>query len=122
MGMEAIWANCGRIAAAARAGFQAIGLDIFPVQPNNALTVAKMPANIDSSALLGKLEKQYGLKLANGQDTLKGKILRLALMGYIDQFDILAAISGVELVLHELGHSVEVGKGVAAAQKVFAGV
>jgi aspartate aminotransferase-like enzyme len=70
--------------------------------------------------LLGKLEKQYGLKLANGQDNLKGKIIRLAHMGYIDQFDVLAALSGVELVLQEMGHPLEPGKGVAAAQKVFA--
>ena len=64
-------------------------------------------------ALLGKLEKQYGLKLANGQDALKGKIIRLAHMGYIDQFDILAAIAGVELVLKEMGHPVELGAGLA---------
>jgi len=91
------------------------------VQPNTALTVVKMPPNIDSTALLGKLEKQYGLKLANGQDSLKGKIIRLAHMGYIDQFDILAAIAGVELVLKEIGHPVELGAGLAAAQRVFAG-
>jgi aspartate aminotransferase-like enzyme len=97
-----------------------MGLQLFSNPPNNALTVAKMPANIDSTVLLGKLEKQYGLKLANGQDNLKGKIIRLAHMGYIDQFDVLAALSGVELVLLEMGHALEPGKGVAAAQKVFA--
>jgi len=120
-GIENIWARQARYAAAARAGFQALGLDIFPTQPNTALTVAKMPPGIDSSALLGKLEKQYGLKLANGQDDLKGKIIRLAHMGYIDQFDILAAIAGIELVLIEMGHAIEPGKGLAAAQRVFAG-
>ena len=119
-GIENIWATQARNAAAARAGLQALGLKIFPVRPNNALTVGEMPAGIDSSALLAKLEKQYGLKLANGQDQLKGKIIRLAHMGYIDQFDILAAISGIELALAELGHAVEPGKGVAAAQRVFA--
>jgi aspartate aminotransferase-like enzyme len=51
---------------------------------------------------------------------LKGKIIRLAHMGYIDQFDVLAALAGVELVLLEMGHPVEPGKGVAAAQKVLA--
>jgi aspartate aminotransferase-like enzyme len=71
--------------------------------------------------LLKRLEKQYALKLANGQDTLKGKIIRLAHMGYIDQFDILAAISGIELVLQEMGHRFELGAGVAAAQRVLAG-
>lgn len=120
-GMENIWARQTKYAQAARAGFQAIGLDVFPSQPNTALTVVRTPAGIDSSAVLSKLEKQYGLKLANGQDALKGKIIRLAHMGYIDLFDILAAIAGVELVLHEMGNPIEVGKGVAAVQRVFAG-
>jgi aspartate aminotransferase-like enzyme len=120
-GIETIWATQARNAAAARAGFQAMGLELFANPPNNALTVVKMPPNIDSTVLLGKLEKQYGIKLANGQDTLKGKIIRLAHMGYIDQFDVLAGLSGVELVLREMGHPVEPGKGVAAAQKVLAG-
>jgi aspartate aminotransferase-like enzyme len=95
---------------------------VCPVRPNNALTVGEMPQGIDSSVLLTKLEKQYGMKLANGQDTLKGKIIRLAHMGYIDQFDIIAALSGIELVLGEMGHAVDPGKGVAAAQRVFAEV
>ena len=79
-----------------------------------------MPSGIDSSALLARLEKQYGMKLANGQDQLKGKIIRLAHMGYIDQFDVLSALAGVELVLREMGHAAEPGAGMAAAQKVLA--
>jgi aspartate aminotransferase-like enzyme len=119
-GIENIWATQARNAEAARAGFAALGLKLFADPPNNALTAVAMPEGIDSTVLLGKLEKQYGLKLANGQDTLKGKIIRLAHMGYIDQFDILAALSGIELVLAEMGYPVEAGKGVAAAQKVLA--
>ncbi|HYV37161.1 MAG TPA: alanine--glyoxylate aminotransferase family protein [Gemmataceae bacterium] len=119
-GIENIWATQARNAAAARAAFQALGLKIFPVRPNNALTVGEMPPGIDSSVLLGKLEKQYGLKLANGQDTLKGKVIRLAHMGHIDQFDIITAISGLELALAQMGHKVEPGAGVAAAQRVWA--
>jgi serine---pyruvate transaminase len=119
-GIEKIWARQARTAAAARAGFQALGLDLFPTQPNNALTVVKTPPKIDSSKLLEKLEKQYGMKLANGQDDLKGKIIRLAHMGHIDQFDVLSAIAGVELVLQEMGHPIEPGKGLAAAQRVLA--
>ncbi|MBI3822327.1 MAG: alanine--glyoxylate aminotransferase family protein [Planctomycetes bacterium] len=119
-GIENIWARQRRFSEAARAGFAAMGLESFAAQPNVALTVVKMPANIDSSVLLGKLEKQYGLKLANGQDNLKGKIIRLAHMGHIDQFDILSALAGVELVLIEMGHAIEPGVGVTAAQRVFA--
>jgi aspartate aminotransferase-like enzyme len=119
-GIENIWARQARTAAAARAGFQALGLELFASRPADGLTAVKMPAGIDSTVLLGKLEKQYGMKLANGQDQLKGKIIRLAHMGYIDQFDVLAALAGIELVLQEMGYAVEPGKGVAAAQKVLA--
>ena len=119
-GLENLLAKQARNAAAARAGMLALGLEIFPSPPNNALTVAKMPPGLDSTAVLSKLEKQYGFKLSNGQDNLKGKIIRLAHMGHIDQFDILAALSGLELVLKEMGQPIEPGKAVAAAQRVWA--
>src|SRR5437870_3970146 len=119
-GIETQWARQARTAAAARAGFQALGLELFACRPADGLTVVKVPPGIDSTVLLGKLEKQYGMKLANGQDELKGKVIRLAHMGYIDQFDVLAAIAGVELVLQEMGHPVEAGKGLGAAQRILA--
>jgi aspartate aminotransferase-like enzyme len=119
-GIENVWARQSRHAAAARAGFQALGLELFASQPADGLTVVKVPANLDGLVVLNKLEKQYGLKFAGGQDQLKGKILRLAHMGYIDQFDILAGLAGLELVLLEMGYPVEPGRGVAAAQRVLA--
>jgi aspartate aminotransferase-like enzyme len=120
-GIENIWAEQARNAAAARAGFRAMGLELFAAQPAGGLTVAKVPPGIDGQELLNRLEQQYGLKLAGGQDGLKGKIIRLAHMGYIDQFDVLAALAGVELVLKEMGFPVEPGRGLAAAQQVWAG-
>jgi aspartate aminotransferase-like enzyme len=119
-GIENIWKMQALNSAAARAGFQAMGLEPFAARPAAGLTTVKMPAGIDSTVLLGKLEKQYGMKLANGQDELKGKIIRLAHMGHIDQFDVIGALSGIELVLAEMGHKLEPGAGVAAAQKVWA--
>jgi aspartate aminotransferase-like enzyme len=119
-GLDIMLARQGRVAAAARAGFQAMGLQLFASQPAGGLTVVKVPDGIDGGMLLSKLEKQYGLKLAGGQDTMKGKIFRLAHMGYIDQFDVLAGLAGVELVLIEMGFKLEAGRGVAAAQQVLA--
>lgn len=119
-GIENIWKRQATNAAAARAGFQAMGLELFAARPAEGLTVVKVPDELDGVAMLSKLEKQYGLKLAGGQDHLKGKIIRLAHMGYIDQFDVLAALAGVELVLLQMGHPVEPGRGLAAAQQVFA--
>ncbi len=119
-GIENTWALTARMASAARAGMQAMGLEIFPIRPADGLTVAKLPAGIDGTAVTNKLEKQYGMKIAGGQDQLKGKIIRLAHMGYMDQFDVLAALAGLELVLLEMGHPLEPGAGLAAAQGIFA--
>jgi len=118
-GIENIWARHARIARAARAGAKAMGLELFADPPADGLTVIQVPSGVDGTAILGKLEKQYGLKLANGQDTLKGKIWRLAHMGYMDQFDMLAALSGLELVLHEAGHRIQLGIGLTAAQQAL---
>lgn len=119
-GIENIWARHGRMARAARAATKAMGLELFADPPADGLTVIQVPSGMDGTSILGKLEKQYGLKLANGQDTLKGKIWRLAHMGYMDQFDLMAAISGLELVLLESGHRFSPGAGVAAAQQELA--
>jgi len=119
-GIEQIWARQALNARAARTGFQAMGLELFASRPTDGLTVVRVPEEIDGVVLLNKLEKQYGLKLAGGQDHLKGKIIRLAHMGYIDQFDVLSALAGVELVLIEMGYGIEPGAGLAAAQSIFA--
>jgi aspartate aminotransferase-like enzyme len=120
-GIENLWARHAKIAAACRAGVKAMGLEVFAERPNNALTVITVPAGIDGSATLKKLEKQYGYKLADGQDTLKGKIWRLSHMGYTDAFEVLGALSAIELVLLESGFKLEAGAGVAAFQKAYAG-
>jgi aspartate aminotransferase-like enzyme len=119
-GIENAWARHARMAAAARAGATAMGLELLAKRPAEGLTVMKVPAGLDGKAVLQKLEKKYGVRLADGQDTLKGKIWRLAHMGYHDPFDVLAGLSALELVLLEQGYSLEPGAGVAAAQRVLA--
>ncbi len=119
-GIENIWARHALMAAAARAAVKAMGLTNFAEQPNNALTVIAVPSGIDGNATLKKLEKQYGYKLANGQDDMKGKIWRLSHMGYCDPFEVLGALSALELVLLEQGFKLEPGAGLAAAQKSLA--
>lgn len=120
-GIENLWARHAKLAQATRAGVQALGLSLFAERPNNALTVIAVPEGIDGSGVLKKLEKQHGFKLADGQDTMKGKIWRLSHMGYTDAFEVLGAIAALELVLAESGYTFEIGAGVAAFQKAYAG-
>ena len=119
-GIENLWARHAKIAAACRAGVQAMGLEVFAERPNNALTVIAVPPGIDGTATLKKLEKQYGYKLADGQDSMKGKIWRLSHMGYTDAFEVLGALAALELVLIDGGCKLEPGAGVAAFQRSYA--
>jgi aspartate aminotransferase-like enzyme len=119
-GIENLWARHARIAAACRAGVKAMGLEVFAERPNNALTVITVPPGVDGSGTLKKLEKGYGFKLADGQDTLKGKIWRLSHMGYTDAFEVLGAVGALELVLLESGYKLDPGAGVAAFQRAYA--
>lgn len=85
------------------------------------MTVITVPPGVDGNELLKNLEKKYGYKLANGQDTLKGKIWRLSHMGYCDVFDVMGALSALELALLDAGFKLQPGFGVAAGQRVLAG-
>jgi aspartate aminotransferase-like enzyme len=119
-GIENLWARHAKMGAVARAAVKAMGLENFAERPNNALTVVTVPAGIDGNELLKNLEKKYGYKFANGQDNLKGKIWRLSHMGYCDAFDVIGAISALELALLDAGFKLEPGAGVAAAQRALA--
>jgi aspartate aminotransferase-like enzyme len=60
-----------------------------------------------------------GVTLAGGQDQWKGKIVRIAHLGYIDSFDIIIAISALKMALKKMGHDVALGKWVTAAQEIL---
>jgi aspartate aminotransferase-like enzyme len=116
-GIENTWARHARMGKACRAGLSAMNLQLLAEDPVDGLTVAWVPAGVDGTEILTRLEKGYGVKVAGGQDSLKGKIIRVAHMGYMDMFDVLTAVSAIEMVLVEMGHKLEPGAGIAAAQK-----
>ncbi|MDR3111264.1 MAG: alanine--glyoxylate aminotransferase family protein [Planctomycetaceae bacterium] len=121
-GIENVWQRTSNLATATRNGFETAGLQIFPKQPSDAMTVCLTPETIDYKRFMTIVEQKYGIKFAGGQGMLKGKIFRMAHFGIIDEFDIIGVIGAVELTLHELGYNVLVGTGVAAAMKTLATV
>jgi aspartate aminotransferase-like enzyme len=121
-GMEAVWARHAKLAEATRAGIVAMGMKTFAKSPSNAATSILLPESVDGGKLHKKLRDEYKVTCAGGQDHMKGRIERIAHMGFYDQFDMLVVLGAVELALKELGADVKVGEGVAAAQRCFAGV
>ena len=120
-GLDNVLARCRTMSAMAQAGLSALGLELLATVPAEGMTVARVPAGIDGNALVAELETRHGVKVAGGQDALKGKIVRLAHMGHIDAFDVLAALSALELALAALGQPVTPGASLAAAQRMLAG-
>jgi len=74
---------------------------------------------MDGEKLLDYLRDRMGITFAEGQDQLKGKVIRIAHVGYIGAFDVLVAIGALEMALKKFGHPVQFGKGVAAAQEIL---
>ncbi|MBI5206331.1 MAG: alanine--glyoxylate aminotransferase family protein, partial [Candidatus Firestonebacteria bacterium] len=115
-GLENVIIRHAKLAKATREAAKAMGLELFaPLTPSNAVTPVKVPAGVDASVFIKKLKSKYGVTIIGGQDHLKGKIFRIAHLGYMDQFDIIIAISAMEMVLVEMGYKLELGKGVASA-------
>jgi len=119
-GLENLWNQYARLAHAVRAGVQALGLELFAKVPSNVLTSVRVPQEIDGRQLVETLRAQYGVTIAGGQGTLKGKIFRVTHMGYYDHLDMVALMAALELALRDLGWKFELGAGVAAAQKEYA--
>ena len=120
-GIERVWARTRQLAEATRAGVLALGMKLVATRPSDSLTAVWLPEGLDGKGFLQRLESRFGVKVAGGQGLLKGKIFRIGHMGLADELDVLATLAAIELVLADLGQSVTLGSGVAAASRVFAG-
>jgi aspartate aminotransferase-like enzyme len=120
-GLEDVFQRHAILARAARAGIEAMGLERFgPDDPDaNVVTVARMPDSIDGAAVPKLMRDRFGITVAGGQGHLKGKIVRIAHCGYYGAFDIVVALTGLEMAVRELGHDAEPGAAVGAAERVF---
>ncbi len=123
-GLSNLFAHYAKLANATREAAKALGLTIFAQEScsSNVLTAINVPVGIDGEKLVKRMRDTYGITIAGGQAELKGKIVRIAHMGMLDEYDILAGISCLEKVLHEMGYKFNLGAGLSAAQKVFNGV
>ncbi len=120
MGLEAIFARNKRLSEATKAGIKGLGLKFYAEEnPSEALTAILAPEGINGQDIVKVMREKYGVTIAGGQAQAKGKIFRISHMGYVNEFDVIVALSALELTLKDLGHPVELGAGVRAAEMVF---
>ena len=120
-GLDSVFARHALLGQATREAARALELDLFGPEDDgaNVVTAIKLPEGIDGVKVPKLMRDRFGVTVAGGQDQLKGKIARIAHCGYFGAFDVVTTISAFEMTLRELGHDVELGAGVGAAQRVF---
>jgi serine---pyruvate transaminase len=120
-GLEQVFDRHRLLGSATREAARALELELFGPEDENAnvVTAIKLPESIDGAKVPKLMRDKYGITIAGGQGQLKGKIARIAHCGYFGAFDIVTTVAAFEMTLRELGHSVELGSGVGAAQGVF---
>lgn len=119
-GLDRVYARHARMSRATRAAATALGLRLLaPESPSPAATGIFLPDGFDADQVLEYLRDQMGVTLAEGQDQLKGKVIRIAHVGYMGAFDVITAIAALEMALRKFGAEIPFGSGVAAAQEVL---
>jgi len=118
-GMTNVWARTAKLAAATRAGVNAMGLTLTTAFPSDAMTAAFIPESVGAKAFMKTLENRFGIKFAGGQGDWKGKIFRMAHFGLIDECDVLGILCAIELTLNRHGFPVPFGTAASAAEKIL---
>lgn len=116
-GLEGIFARHASLRTATRAAADALGLRLLAADhPSPAATGVWLPDAVDGVRLLTYMRDRMGVDIAGGQDHLTGRVVRIAHIGYAGPFDVITAVSCLEMALHRFGVSVPLGSGVRAAE------
>ncbi len=104
---------------ATRAGVRALGLELLAEVPGDILTAVKTPAGIDGVRLVKIMQTKYLAYIAGSQDPHKGEFFRIAHLGYMGGFDIITALTALEMTLADLGYAVIPGTAINAAEPIL---
>ena len=118
--LETVWKRTHTCAAAFRAAMVALGLEVFSHTPADSVSAIKYPKGVTDKAFRNGLKSKHNVHVAGGQGSMEGELFRVNHMGYSDAYDALAVVAAIEHVLKDLGHPVDLGVGVTAAQRVLA--
>ena len=116
-------ARHARVAAALRAGLEALGVDLLapPGSRLNPLTAALVPEGIDDATVRRTLLDDYNIEIGGGLGELKGKVWRIGLMGdSAREINVFALLSALEVILSGLGYELAYGASLVAAQRALA--
>jgi len=112
-GYEKVIARTNKLAEATRKAAESMGLKSFAKTPSHVVTAIELPANVDGSKLVKLMRDELGVTVAGGQDQLKGKIIRIAHMGFIRPEDLITGFEIFAEALSRQGYKCDIAKAVA---------
>ncbi|HAZ09760.1 MAG TPA: aminotransferase [Candidatus Omnitrophica bacterium] len=119
-GLDVIFDRHKKMAFSVRSAVKAMGLELFsPDAYSDGVTAVKVPQGIDGEKLVKTMRDKYGVGIAGGQDEMKGKIFRIATMGYITPSDLIVCLATLETALSEMGYKFQLGSGVRALEETL---
>ena len=123
-GLEQVLARHSRLAQGTREAVRAWRLSLLAsdvARASNSLT-AVVVEEVDSGTVVKVAAERLNLALGVGLGQLRGHVFRIGHLGSLNELEVLATLAGTELALLYSGQRIELGVGVAAAQRFFAGV
>ena len=121
-GLDNVLARHGRLAEGTREAVRAWGLPLLArdqSRASNSLS-AVVVDQVDSNRVVKVAAERLNLALGVGLGQLRGRVFRIGHLGALNELEVLATLAGTELALLYAGQKMELGVGVAAAQRFFA--
>lgn len=120
-GLQEVFNRHYKLAKATQTAVTALGLEFFTASSarSNVITSITMPEGIDGDKVKKIMSEKYDVIVAGGQGDLKGKLIRIGHMGYVNHGDIIQTIAALEKAMIEVGYTVEIGSGVKAALEIL---
>jgi len=117
-GIETRWQYFAKLSEAVRKSLSSLGFKLFSKNPSSSVTAVSLEG-LDTQQIVKKMRSMFGISIAGGQSHLKGKIIRIAHMGYINEQDIVMTLSCLEKVLIDLGYKFNKGISLKTFQESF---
>ncbi len=121
-GLEAVFARHRRIAEGVRRAVFAWGLDLWAARPelySDTVSAIRTPDGFDANRFVTLAMEKYGVAFGTGLGELSGKAFRIGHLGSLTDVMTLSGLATAEMAMADLGLSIQLGSGVAAAQDYY---
>ncbi|MBS3650727.1 aminotransferase class V-fold PLP-dependent enzyme [Pseudaminobacter sp. 19-2017] len=121
-GLDQVFLRHHRIASGIRAAVHAWGLEICATHEryySDTVTAIRTPEGFDATSIVAHAAKKYDVAFGVGLGDVAGKVFRIGHLGSLTDVMALSGVATAEMAMADLGLSIKLGSGVAAAQEYY---